>query len=440
MSLRGAPAIRIRLPLRMKLNIALGSLAGVNLVLGLLIQWYVVTRLGVGAATDALFAGMVVPQVVLAVVSGSLMHMLVPLLAGEESGAFGRAAWGFFLGITLLFATAAALLSLAAPLWVAWLLPGFSPSLRELTVSLTRIQLIGMVFTASLSVLWSAYHARNRFIWAELSPAVASALVLAALIPALPRFGVLAAAWGSVARSVLPVLFLLPGLGPWRRPEWKSPAVKLAWQRLRPLLAGTAYYKTDPLVDRFLSSMAPQGGLSILYLGQQIWGAAGQIINKAIAAPMVPLLAIQAKAGSWSEFRTTFKRRLLWMTILAGGGFAVFLAVGEPLLRLLIGHGGVTAQNVAALWRIMVGLAGVLIAGCVGQITSTTFYAFGDTKTPTRLGIITYTIYVPAKVLAFFSFGLMGVAVATSLFVLVNVLLQMSLLGPAIRSRAMAVS
>ncbi len=423
----------------MKLNLALGSLATANLVLSLLTQWYVITRLGVGTATDALFAGMAVPQLVLAVVSGSLMHVLVPLLAGEEAGAFGRAVWGFFLGITLLFGLIAALLSLAAPLWVSWLLPGFSPAARDLTVVLTRIQLIGMVFTASLSVLWSAYHARNRFIWAESAPVLASVLALAALVPALPRYGVVAAAWANVARSALPVVLLLPGLGRWHRPRWRSPAMTAAWKRLRPLLAGTAYYKTDPLVDRFLSSMAPTGGLSILYLGQQIWGAAGTIINKAIAAPMVPLLAVQAKAGSWPAFRTTFRKRLLWMAVLTGAGFAAFLAVGEPALRLLIGHGGVTQQNVRSLWRIMVGLAGVLIAGAVGQITSTTFYAFGDTKTPTRLGIVTYTIYVPAKVLAFFSFGLMGVAVATSLFVLVNALLQMSLLGPAVRSRAAAV-
>ena len=64
----------------MKLNLALGWLAATNLLLGLLIQWYVVTRLGVGMATDALYAGMAVPQLVLAVVGGSLGHVLVPLL------------------------------------------------------------------------------------------------------------------------------------------------------------------------------------------------------------------------------------------------------------------------------------------------------------------------------------------------------------------------
>ena len=47
--------------------------------------------------------------------------------------------------------------SLAAPLWVSWLLlPGFSPAARDLTVDLMRIQLIGMISTASLQVLWAA--------------------------------------------------------------------------------------------------------------------------------------------------------------------------------------------------------------------------------------------------------------------------------------------
>jgi putative peptidoglycan lipid II flippase len=226
---------------------------------------------------------------------------------------------------------------------------------------------------------------------------------------------------------------LLPGLQRWRRPRWGSPELKTAWRRLRPLLAGTSYYKTDPLVDRFLSSLAPPGGLSVLYIGQAIWGAASHIVNKAIAAPMVPLLSVCAKQGNWSEFQAAFRRRLAWMTALTGGGFLIFLAVGEKALRLVIGHGGITAGNVTDIWRIMVGLAGVLIAGSAGQITAGAYYAFGDTRTTTRLGVVTYTLYIPAKILAFFSFGLMGVAVATSVFVSINALLQVALIGPAMR-------
>jgi putative peptidoglycan lipid II flippase len=423
----------------MKLNLALGWLAAVNLVCGLLIQWYVVTRLGVGIQTDALFAGMAVPQLGLAVISGSLASVLVPILSGRSQPFFGQAAWTFFLAIAGLAALLTAVLWATAPIWVSWLLPGFGSEARSLTVELTRIQLFGLVFTAAIAVLWSVYYAEHRFLRAEAAPVLGSLLAFGAVVWGLPRFGIRIAAWATVGRTAVPVLLLLPGLFPWRRPVLRSEAVRVAWHRLRPLLVGNAYYKTDPLVDRFLSSMAGAGGLSILYLGQQIWGAVSQILTKAIAAPMVPLLAVQANSASWSLFRSTWRRRAAWMAVLTGVGFLIFLVIGERVLRLLIGHGGVTPGNVNTLWRVMVGLGGVLIAGSIGQVTSASFYAFGDTRTPTRLGILTFTIYVPIKVLAFFYFGLLGVAVATSLFMLVNLALQLRYLGSAMRSRMAAI-
>ena len=416
----------------MKLNVSLGALAAANLFAALAIQWYVVTRLGVGIATDALFAGMAVPQLVLEVVSGSLMHVLVPLLATEDRDRFARTAWGLFLAIGALFSALAVALALSAPVWLRWLLPGFSPDALRLTISLTRIQLIGMLFTALLSVLWSTYHARSRFLWAELTPVLGSVAGFALLAATLPRFGVQAAAWTAVLRSGLAAAFLLPGLGPWRRPEWRSPELAMAWRRLRPLIVGTSYYKADPLVDRFLASMAPAGALSLLYIGRQIWGAAVQIVNRAVASPMVPLLATRAKAQDWADFRRIFRRRLLWMGGLTGAGFLAFLAVGRPCLQLVIGHGGVTTANVSDLWRIMVALVGILVAGAMGQVTSVSFYAFGDTKTPTRLGMLAFTAYVPAKIAAFFWFGVIGLAAATSLYYFGSLLLQLWALGRAV--------
>ena len=412
----------------MRMNLALGALAAGNLVVGLLLQWYVVTRLGIGVPTDALFAGMVVPQLVLTILGGSLVHVLVPLLSGEGEAGFREAAWGFVLAVTALFSVIAIVLFVTASFWIGLILPGFSSSARLLTVELTRIQLIGMIFTAAISVLWSACYARGQFFRAEIAPLIASVVVLAFLIPALPRFGVRAAAWASVARTAIPALFLLPALGRWHKPRVRSATTREGWRRLRPLLLGSVYYKTDPLVDRYLSSMAPSGGLSLFYLGQQIWAAGGQIINKAIAAPMVPLLAVHAKAGDWKGFRSSFRRRLFWMTGLTVAALLLFAAIGGPVLRLLIGHGGVTAENVVSLRRVMLGLCGVLIGGSIGQVTSTSFYAYGDTRTPTRLGVWTYTIFLPVKVLAFFSFGLIGLAVATSVYYFANLFLQIGFL------------
>jgi putative peptidoglycan lipid II flippase len=412
----------------MKLAFQLGALAAINIFAAFLIQWYVLVIIGPGVETDALFAGMAVPQLVLAVISGSLMHVLVPLLAGEEENRFHQDAWGFFIIVGGVFSVIACLLYFLAPFWVSLLVPGFSDVGKALTVVLTRIQLIGMVFIALSGVLWAGYHARQRFIWAELTPVIGTTVGLGLLVWALPRYGIVAAAWVGVVSVVLQTLLLLPGLGGYCKPDWSSAALGEAWHRIKPLLFGTAYYKTDPLVDRFLSSMAPAGGLSLLYFGQQMYGAASQIINKAIAAPMVPLLAKQSQLGEWKAFRYTYRKRLLWISGLTGGGYLIFLLVGELLLKLLIGHGAVTAENVLLLWWIMVALVGVFLGGAMGQITSVAFYARGDTRTPTKLGIWTYTIFIPVKVLSFLNYGLIGLAISTSIFVVVNFALQFYML------------
>lgn len=412
----------------MKQTATLALLAGANILVTLLFQWYVITQLGVGIETDALFAGMAVPQLILAVVSSSLTHVLVPLLATENASTFRQNAWGFFLGISGIFTMLALGLYVTATSWVAWLVPGFSKAGQSLTVTLTRIQLVSMILTASVSVLWSVYHAKQKFIWVELSTLLSSLIALVVLIWLLPVYGVTGAALLIVMRTGLQGIWLIPGLGRWHWPDWSSTAMREAWRRIRPLLLGTAYYRTDPLVDRYLASMAPAGGLSLLYIAQQIYGVANVVAEKAIAAPMVPLLAKEAIAGKWLEFRRIYQRRLLAMGGLTVLGYLILLVAGYPILKLLIGHGGVTADNVHLLWVIMVALVGFFIAGAMGVVTSKTFYAMGDTSTPTRMSIVTYTLYIPAKVLGFYRYGLVGLAVVTSAYLFLNLTIQILLL------------
>jgi putative peptidoglycan lipid II flippase len=412
----------------MKQSLILAWLSASNIVLGLIIQWYVITSLGVGIETDALFAGMVVPQLILALFASSLTYVLVPILATEDERSFRQDAWTFFLIVTGLSSLLSLALYVTAVWWVPLLVPGFAAEGRALTIELTRIQLASLVFTAATSVLWSVYGARQKFIWTEASALLANLSGLLILIWMLPLFGIIAAAWVMVLRTGLQLVCLMPGLGRWQGLARRSRAQAEAWRRVKPILLGTIYFKTDPLVDRFLASMAPAGGLSLLYIGQQMYGAATQIINKAIAAPMIPLLAIQAKDGDWQTFRRTYRKRLLVISALTLFAYIALLVVGRPSLRGLIGHGGITEGNVILLWWIMVALWGVFMGGALGQVTSLAFYALGDTRTPTRLGVWTYSIYIPAKIVIFIYYGLTGMAVSISVYVALNFILQLVLL------------
>jgi putative peptidoglycan lipid II flippase len=225
-------------------------------------------------------------------------------------------------------------------------------------------------------------------------------------------------------RMGLQTLLLSPGMGRPVRPDLKSVAIQQAWQRIKPLLLGTVYYKTDPLVDRFLLSTASSGSLSLYYLAQQIYGAVSQVINKSIAAPLVPLLSKLHKAGDRDGFRRAYHRKLLQVGAISLAGLLFLGLFGQAMLDLLVGHGNVSADNVEELWWIMIWLGGMFVGGVMGQISSSSFYASGDTTTPTRIGIYSYTFYIPAKLALFYYFGVLGLALATSVFVLVNFYLQ----------------
>jgi len=412
-----------------KLGLTLAGLAICNAVLLVLLPWYVVLRLGVGIETDAFFASGALPQLIFAVVSFSVGHVLVPLLATEDEKTFRRDAWAFFLGVTGLFSLLALGLFLTADYWVPKMVLGFSDQAKYLTIHMSRIQLLSMIGNASVVVLWSIYYARQRFIWVELSSLLANIAALVYLFWLLPSQGIVAAAWATVLNLGLKALLLMPVLGRWQRPQWNSYAIKEAWRRVKPFLFGQTYSKTDPLIDRFLTSMGRAGDLSSLYIGQQAYSAINLVINKAISTPTVPRLAIVAKSGDWPAFRRIYRDRLLWMAAISVLGGALLLVFGEPTLRLMVvGHGGITADNVHLLWLMMVALLGVLVGGTLGQVTSVAFYAMGDTKTPTNLFIWTFTIYIPIKVFAFLHYRLIGLAIAISAHLIVNFLLQLIVL------------
>jgi putative peptidoglycan lipid II flippase len=409
------------------LSISLGGLAAANILLSSLMYGYVLITLGPGPQTDALFASVAVPRLVLAVMSGSLMHVFVPVLTVQDPDDMGRSGWSLFLLVGLFFTALAILLHVLAPFWVRAVVPGFSEETRLLTVELARIHLAAMVMTALCSVLGAIHQATKHFARVELMSLLSASLSFAVLFWVLSRYGVKAAAWAVVLRTGLQVILLLPGLGRYRNPVWRSPVVTQVWGRLKPLLLGTTYYKLGPLVDRFLSSMTPAGGLSLLYIGQQIFTVASDIIYKAFTVPMLPLLARYAEAGEWQSFGRVLHARLLWVGIVTGGGYLVFLWHGEVLLALIVRYGSVSEADIHSLWLIMVALVGFLVAGAMGQITSAAFYARGDTTTPTIVGVVGFTVGIVLKVAGFFQFGLVGIAAGTTLYYLLNMVVLLIL-------------
>jgi len=407
----------------LKFTITLASVAGLNIFLSFGLNWYTMTTLGPGSETDALYAGLVIPTLILAIFIGSFESVLVPLMATEKADTFSQHGWTFFQGVGIFYGSVAMFLWFTAPVWAPLTVPGFDQSTKVLVISLIEIHLISMVGNALFIVLAGIYHARQKFLLVEFSTSISALVGLGFLIWALPRFGVIAAAWATVIKVFLQILCLSSALGAYKKPDWRNDTIKEAWRRLRPLLVGNTYFKTDQLVNTYLSSLAPAGGLTLLFLAHQIYSAGHQILSKAIANPTVPLLAKKASQGDWLSYSKISTNRTGWMLGLTSVAFLGIVLFGKPALLLLFGHGRFEESSLITLWFLMIALVGFWTGGPIGQILASSFYAKGNTATPTKLLILSFTVGIFLKLGGFYFWGVLGIAIGTSLYYFLNLIL-----------------
>jgi putative peptidoglycan lipid II flippase len=404
----------------MRLGLSLAMLAGLNILVSFASQWYVLTMLGAGVATDALFAGTMIPTLVLVLAGGSLNFVLVPLLAVADGERREALAWTYLQGVGAACFALVLLLVFLAPRWVPIIVPGFSPEGQHLAVRLTRLQLLGAFLTAVSAVAVALHYAQHRFIRAEGSASVGGVAGLAFIAWGLPRLGIEAAAWGATLQAGVQLLLLLPGMGRYRPPRWRDPALRLAVQRGAPLVGGQLYFKSDGVLDRYFASQAAAGALSLYHISLQLYSAAAVILNRAIVAPVMPRLSRLVERGDGPAFIALVQRRLRFTLGVALAALVGLILVGRPALTLLFVHGTFERDRVEQIWWLLMLLSGVWVGGAVGQILSTSFYSQGDTRTPTLVGVVGFTVAIGLKLAAFRYRGIQGLAVAASAYYVLN--------------------
>ena len=408
--------------------LGLGVVVSVNLIIQFFFQWYILIWFGAGADTDALFGSMVLPQFILLVLSSSLTLVLIPVVSKFEGEQFSEEAWSYLQAVAILFGAVALILFLTAHWWVSISLPGFKDNNFELTVHLAQIQLGGMFFSALLSVIWALHIARGNFYLIETTSILANSVSLLLLFIALRFWGIYVAAWLSVLRVMLQAVFLMKILGPYKRMNLKSTSVKATWKKMKPPIAGNMYYKSDSLIDRYLTSTCVSGELTLFNLAQQLYSMCVSIFNKVFVITLLPKLSEQANKEDWNTFQSLYRKRFFLLFVISLIFYLLVFLMGKPVLIFVFSLKKFAAADAVRLWSILILLFGFWFGGLMGNMTAGGFYTQGDTKTPTILSAILFTIYIPIKVFCFKQFGITGLSITISIYMLTSLVAQMIIL------------
>lgn len=281
-----------------------------------------------------------------------------PVAPAAGHGPSFALAWAISLRIALLLGLTIVLAEVAARPIIACLAPGLGSSpataaTAEQAVYLFRICL-PYAFAAGMAALGMAFlHSMGQFLLPALSPLCFNVIII--------MFALLAALDVGSPASMLACGFLaggmcqwlLPCVALWRMHIWaqRHPAppqseVQRCLRALPAGLLGAAAPQLAMLCVMAVASFSPAGTVSALYYAERLLELPMSISGTALGMVSVPALAALAAHQQRDTFASHCDTALRLSLLVALPATAGLLAVAQPLISVLFGHGAFDQQAV----------------------------------------------------------------------------------------------
>jgi putative peptidoglycan lipid II flippase len=379
--------------------VALGILA--SRVMGLVRQRVFAHYLSTSALAGAFTAALRIPNVLQnlfgeGVLSASFIPVYARLLGEGRREDADRVASAVFGLLSVLVAVLVALGIFAAPWIVGIVVGGFAetgPAAFAKAVQLTRI-----LFPSTGLLVLSAWclgvlNSHRKFFLSYAAPVVWNLAQIAVLLAAGPRVDedrlTTLLAWGVVAGSALQFLVQLPVVWPLLgrlRPslDTTSEAMRAVFRTFLPILVARGVVQVSALVDTYYASLISPETVAVLGYTQLLALLPVSLFGMSVSAAELPELSRETALGpeASERLRKRIDRGLERIAFFVVPSAVAFLLLGDVLGGLLFQTGKFDAADTRWLWYLLIGSAVGLVAGTLGRLYASAFYALQDARTP----------------------------------------------------------
>ncbi len=331
--------------------------------------------------------------------SASFIPVYAALLARDDREEAGRVAGA--IGALLALAMSVLVLAgvLTTPVLIDAIAPGFEGEKRELAIRLVRILFPGAGLLVLSAWCLGVLNSHRKFFLSHAAPVIWNVAIIAALIVAGPRMGqyplAVVAAWASVAGSALQIAIQLPtvlAVARGIRPslDLASANVRTVIRNFMPTFLSRGVVQISAYVDALLASLLPTGAVAALAYAQTLYTLPVSLFGMSVSAAELPAMA--SATGDAAEVAAQLRARLdaglRQIAFYIVPSAVAFAALGQVLAAALFQSGQFTRDDSFYVWGILAGSAVGLLAGTMGRLYSSGFYALRDTRTPLRFAVI----------------------------------------------------
>jgi putative peptidoglycan lipid II flippase len=315
--------------------------------------------------------------------------------------------------------------------------PGFraEPAKFALTVFLNRMLFPYIFFISLVALCMGILNTVRHFFTPAISTVFLNFSIIGCTIFLHTRFSIpiMSFAIGVLLGGLIQLMLQLPTLYKKGFPitfrfNPRHPAVFRIALLMGPSVFGVGVYYLNITVGNILASYLPQGSVSYLYYAQRLFEFPLGIFTVSVAQAVLPSMCRQASAGDIDQLKEslTFGLKLiLFITIPAMVGL---MACSVPVFSLLFMGGAfdynAAVQSAHALFAYTLGLPLVAMI----RILAPAFYSMKDTKIPAITAFIAFILNAAFSLLLMRQLKHNGLALASSLSSLCNMILLLWLM------------
>ncbi len=406
-------------------------------IIGLVREQIVGRTLGASRQADLYFASFTLPDFLnYLLAAGALSIVFIPIFLehvqrGEEEGG-----WRAFSVITNFMLVAGTLgivvlMVFAEPL-AAIVAPGFnSPAEVETLVRLMRIILPAQFFHVVGGLLSATLQAQDRHVLPAMAPLVYSIGIIAGgLIGASLGWGADGFAWGVLAGSIigpfgLPLYGCLKGGMRWYPIlSFRNPDLRRYLILSLPIMIGFSIVLVDQWIIKNQASYLAAGELSYLQYARTLMNVPIGVFGMAVGVAAYPSLSRMVAAGSIPEAYGVLVHAVRLMLVATFAAEVCMTLAGVEAVYLVWGAfaSRFSAADAVATGTILAFMSLGLCGWAAQTLISRGFYALGSTWVPTLVGTVATVVLIPLYVVLRQQAGAIGLAIASSIAIIVYVL------------------
>ena len=411
-------------------------------LLGLVREMVIANQFGAGGLVSAYGVAFNLPDLLYFLLSsGALSSAFIPVFTEYWTKGETDKAWEVFSIIgTLIFLVLAVLIiafEIFAPQLVPLVAPGFARQHRDLlaiTIYLTRIVLPAQMFFFIGGLIIGTLYSRQHFVAPALGPIIYNIGIISGGVFFASKLGISSLMWGALVGAFIGNCLLqilaVRRLGVTFKPSLNlsHPGVKKVGKLALPVLLGLSLPYVNVIFNRWFATYLEEGAVAALNYANRLMQMPLGVFAQASAVALFPTLAEQAARKEMDQLRASVNFGLRGIFLLTVPSSVLMIVLATPIVRMLFQHGQFTSAD-APYVGYALAMYSIGIAAWSGQaIVTRGFYAMQDTVVPVVVGTIMTFVFIPMNWLFMRPLGHGGLALATSVAAILNMVILLELL------------